>query len=196
MVAIVEEVSVVSLLKNWWAVALQGAAALIFGFLTALWPDISLTALVLLFGSFAIVYGVFSIITAVRRRRGERRWWALLLDGLVSVAVGTVTLIMPDLTALALVYVIAAWAILTGILEIAAAIMLRRHIRGEWWLALAGVLSVAFGAVLAIWPGVGALALVLWIGVYAIVLGIFLIALGFKLRRLRFELPDAVVLHA
>ena len=195
MVAIVE-VSVVSLIKNWWAVALRGAAALIFGFLTVLWPDISLTALVLLFGSFAIVYGVFNIITAVRRRRGERRWWALLLEGLVSVAVGTVTLIMPDLTALALVYVIAAWAILTGILEIAAAIMLRRYIRGEWWLALAGVLSVAFGAVLAIWPGVGALALVLWIGVYAIVLGIFLIALGFKLRRLRFELPDAVVLHA
>ena len=195
MVAIVE-VNVASLVKNWWAVALRGAAALIFGFLTALWPDISLTALVLLFGSFAIVYGVFNIITAVRRRRGERQWWALLLEGLVSVAVGTVTLIMPDLTALALVYVIAAWAILTGILEIAAAIMLRRHIRGERWLALAGVLSVAFGAVLAIWPGVGALALVLWIGAYAIVLGIFLIALGFKLRRLRFELPDAVVLHA
>lgn len=195
MVAIVE-MSVVSLIKNWWAVALRGAAALIFGFLTVLWPDISLTALVLLFGSFAIVYGVFNIITAVRRRRGERRWWALLLEGLVSVAVGTVTLIMPDLTALALVYVIAAWAILTGVLEIAAAVMLRRHIRGEWWLALAGVLSLAFGAVLAIWPGVGALALVLWIGAYAIVLGIFLIALGFKLRRLRFELPDAVVLHA
>jgi uncharacterized membrane protein HdeD (DUF308 family) len=195
MVAIVE-VNVVSLVKNWWAVALRGAAALVFGILTALWPDISLTALVLLFGSFAIVYGVFNIITAVRRRRGERRWWALLLEGLVSVAVGTVTLIMPDLTALALVYVIAAWAILTGILEIAAAIMLRPHIRGEWWLALAGVLSVAFGAVLAIWPGVGALALVLWIGAYAIVLGIVLIALGFKLRRLRFELPDAVVLHA
>jgi uncharacterized membrane protein HdeD (DUF308 family) len=136
MVAIVE-VNVVSLVKNWWAVALRGAAALIFGILTAFWPDISLTALVLLFGSFAIVYGVFNIITAVRRRRGERRWWALLLEGLVSVAVGTVTLIMPDLTALALVYVIAAWALLTGILEVAAAIMLRRHIRGEWWLALA-----------------------------------------------------------
>jgi uncharacterized membrane protein HdeD (DUF308 family) len=195
MVAIVE-VSVVSLVKNWWAVALRGAAALVFGILTALWPDIGLTALVVLFGSFAIVYGVFNIITAVRRRRDERRWWALLLEGVVSVAVGTVTLIMPDLTALALVYVIAAWAILTGILEIAAAIMLRRHIRGEWWLALAGMLSVAFGAVLAIWPGVGALALVLWIGAYAIVLGILLIALGFKLRRLRFELPDAVVLHA
>ena len=195
MVAIVE-VNVVSLVKNWWAVALRGAAALIFGILTAFWPGISLTVLVVLFGSFAIVYGVFSIITAVRRRRGERRWWALLLEGVVSVAVGTVTLIMPDLTALALVYVIAAWAILTGILEIAAAIILRRYIRGEWWLALAGMLSVAFGAVLAIWPGVGALALVLWIGAYAIVLGILLIALGFKLRRLRFELPDAVVLHA
>src|SRR5258705_4424400 len=101
MVAIVE-VNVVSLVKNWWAVALRGAAALIFGILTALWPDISLTALVLLFGSFAIVYGVFNIIAAVRRRRGERRWWALLLEGLVSVAVGTVTLILPDPTALAL----------------------------------------------------------------------------------------------
>ena len=195
MVAIVE-VNIASLGKNWWAVALRGAAALIFGILTALWPDITLTALVLLFGSFAIVYGVFNIITAVRRQRGERRWWAFLIEGLVSVAVGAATLVMPDLTELALVYVIAAWAILTGILEIAAAIMLRRHTRGERWLALAGVLSVAFGAVLAIWPGVGALALVLWIGAYAIVLGIFLIALGFKLRRLRFELPDAVVLHA
>ena len=195
MVAIVE-VNVVSLVKNWWAVALRGAAALIFGILIALWPNIGLTALVLLFGSFAIVAGVFNVIAAVRRRRGERRWWALLLEGLVSVAVGAVTLIMPELTTLALAYVIAAWGILTGIFEIAAAIMLRRQIRGEWWLALAGVLSVAFGAVLAIWPGVGALALVLWIGAYAIVLGILLIALGFKLRRLRFELPDAVVLHA
>jgi uncharacterized membrane protein HdeD (DUF308 family) len=195
MVTIVE-VNLASLVRNWWAVALRGLAALTFGILTVLWPDISLTALVLLFGSFAIVAGVFNIIVAVRRRRGERRWWALLLEGLVSVAVGTVTLIMPELTALALAYVIAAWAILTGILEIAAAIMLRRQIRGEWWLALAGVLSPAFGAVLAIWPGVGALALVLWIGAYAIVVGILLIALGFKLRRLGFELPDAVVLHA
>jgi uncharacterized membrane protein HdeD (DUF308 family) len=195
MVAIVD-INIASLVKNWWAVALRGAAALIFGILIALWPDIGLTALVLLFGSFAIVAGVFNVIAAVRRRRGERRWWALLLEGLVSVAVGAVTLIMPELTALALAYVIAAWGILTGIFEIAAAIMLRRQIRGEWWLALAGVLSVAFGAVLAIWPGVGALALVLWIGAYAIVLGILLIALGFKLRRLRFELPDAVVLHA
>jgi uncharacterized membrane protein HdeD (DUF308 family) len=195
MVTIVE-VNLASLVRNWWAVALRGLAALTFGILTVLWPDISLTALVLLFGSFAIVAGVFNIIAAVRRRRGERRWWALLLEGLVSVAVGTVTLIMPELTALALAYVIAAWAILTGILEIAAAIMLRRQIRGEWWLALAGVLSLAFGAVLAIWPGVGALALVLWIGAYAIVVGILLIALGFKLRRLGFELPDAVVLHA
>lgn len=195
MVAIVD-INIASLVKNWWAVALRGAAALIFGIFIALWPDIGLTALVLLFGSFAIVAGVFNVIAAWRRRRGERRWWALLLEGLVSVAVGAVTLIMPELTTLALAYVIAAWGILTGIFEIAAAIMLRRQIRGEWWLALAGVLSVAFGAVLAIWPGVGALALVLWIGAYAIVLGILLIALGFKLRRLRFELPDAVVLHA
>ena len=195
MVAIVE-VNIASLGMNWWAVAMRGAAALIFGILTALWPDITLTALVLRFGSCAIVYGVFNIITAVRRQRGERRWWAFLIEGLVSVAVGAATLVMPDLTELALVYVIAAWAILTGILEIAAAIMLRRHTRGERWLALAGVLSVAFGAVLAIWPGVGALALVLWIGAYAIVVGILLIALGFKLRRLRFELPDSVVLNA
>src|SRR5258705_2530543 len=131
MVAIVE-VNVVSLVKNWWAVALRGAAALIFGILTALWPDISLTALVLLFGSFAIVYGVFNIITAGRRRRGERQWWALPLEGLVSGAVGTGTLIIPHLTALALLYLIAALAILNRILHIPAAIMLRPYIRGEW----------------------------------------------------------------
>ena len=187
------DVNVASLARNWWAVALRGVAALIFGILTAVWPQISLAALVLLFGVYAIVDGIFNVISAVRERQRERRWWALLLEGLVSIAAGVFTIAVPGLTALALVYVIAGWAIVTGVLEIAAAAMLRRQVHGEWRLVLSGVLSLVLGVMVAIWPGAGALAMVLWIGAYAILFGVLLIALGFRLRRLRLELPGAVV---
>ena len=187
------DVNAASLARNWWAVALRGAAALIFGILTAVWPEISLAALVLLFGIYAIVDGTFNVISAVRERQGERRWWALLLEGVVSIGAGVFTLAVPGLTALALVYVIAGWAIVTGVLEIAAAAMLRRQVHGEWRLVLSGVLSLILGVMVAIWPGAGALAIVLWIGAYAILFGVLLIALGFRLRRLRLELPGAVV---
>ena len=186
------DVNAASLARNWWAVALRGVAALIFGILTAVWPEISLAALVLLFGIYAIVDGIFNVISAVRERQGERRWWALLLEGLVSIAAGVFTLVVPGLTALALVYVIAGWAIVTGVLEVAAAAMLRRQVHGEWRLVLSGVLSLILGVMVAIWPGAGALAMVLWIGAYAILFGVLLIALGFRLRRLRLELPGAV----
>lgn len=189
------EVSVETLAKNWWAVALRGAAALVFGILTLIWPALSLAVLVLLFGSFALVEGIFNIIAAIRRRRGERHWWALLLEGLVSVGVGIVTLVLPGLTALALPFVIAGWAIATGLLEIVAAVRLRRQIRGEWWLALSGALSVAFGVLVALLPGAGALAVVIWIAAYSILFGILLIALAFRLRGMRAEVPGAVGQH-
>ena len=173
---------VTSLARRWWAVALRGAAAIVFGILTLLMPGITLWVLVLLFSSYALVDGVFSAISAVRERDDEGPLWALLLHGLVSIAAGLVALFLPGLTALALVYVIAAWAVVTGVLEIAAAIRLRKRITGEWWLALSGVLSVVFGVMLMIAPGAGALALVLWIGVFAIALGALLIGLALRLR--------------
>jgi uncharacterized membrane protein HdeD (DUF308 family) len=167
---------------NWWAVALRGLAALLFGVLTLLAPGISLAVLVLLFGAYALADGVLAIVTAIRRRGTTERWWVLLLEGIAGVAVGLFTLFVPGLTALALLFLIAARAIVTGVLQIVAAIRLRKVITGEWLLALGGVLSVVFGVLLVLFPGVGALAVILWIGAFSLVFGALLLALGIRLR--------------
>ncbi|HEX5575883.1 MAG TPA: HdeD family acid-resistance protein [Gemmatimonadales bacterium] len=173
-----------SLTRNWWAVALRGLAGILFGIITFVSPGISLAALVLLFGAYAFADGVLSIVSAVRRR-GADRWWLLLLQGIVGIGAGVITLLLPGITALALLVVIAAWALVGGVLQVAAAIRLRKVITGEWLLALSGVLSIALGVLLVLFPGPGALALVIWIGAYAFVFGILLLVLGFKLRGLR-----------
>ena len=170
-----------ALVRNWWLVALRGLAALAFGILTLVYPALSLTLLVLLFGAYAFVDGVFIIFSAIARR-GERHWVALLVSGILAVGIGVLTFVMPQVTALALVLLMAAWAVVTGLGQIVAGVRLRKLITGEWLLILAGVLSVIFGAMLAVFPGAGALAVALWIGLYAAVLGILLIALAFKLR--------------
>ncbi|HZB27460.1 MAG TPA: HdeD family acid-resistance protein [Gemmatimonadales bacterium] len=172
-----------SLTRNWWAIVLRGVAGILFGIITFFAPGISLAALVLLFGAYAFADGVLAIVTAVRRR-GTDRWWLLLLEGLAGIAAGIVTLLWPGITAIALLYVIAAWALVTGAFEIAAAIRLRKVITGEWLLALSGVLSIALGVMLVLWPGPGALAVVIWIGAYALVFGVLLVALGIRLRAL------------
>jgi uncharacterized membrane protein HdeD (DUF308 family) len=176
-------VDVDSLSRNWWAVSLRGLAGILFGIITFVAPGISLAAVVLLFGAYAFADGVLAIVSAVRRR-GTDRWWLLLIEGLVGIAAGVLTLLWPDITALALLYVIAAWALVTGAFEIAAAIRLRKAISGEWLLALSGVLSIALGVLLILWPGPGALALVIWIGAYAFVFGALLFALGLRLKGL------------
>src|SRR5687767_5578634 len=173
-----------SLTQNWWAVALRGLAGILFGIITFISPGISLAALVLLFGAYAFADGVLSIVSAVRRR-GADRWWLLLLQGIVGIGAGVVTLLWPGITAIALLFVIAAWALVGGVLQVAAAIRLRKVITGEWLLALSGVLSIALGVLLVLFPGPGALALVIWIGAYAFVFGILLLVLGFKLRGLK-----------
>ena len=185
------EVDAAALAKSWWVVALRGVAAILFGVLAVLIPGITLFAIVLLFGSYALIDGGLAVVAAIRRRKGEGLWWALLLEGLVSIAAGVVAFVMPGLTALALIYVIGVWAIFTGVLEVVAAIRLRRQIQGEWWLALTGVLSIVFGGLVLLAPGAGALALVLWIGAYSIVFGILLLALAFRLRSMRDEIPLA-----
>jgi uncharacterized membrane protein HdeD (DUF308 family) len=173
-----------SLARNWWAVALRGLAGILFGIITFVSPAISLAALVLLFGAYAFADGVLSIVSAVRRR-GADRWWLLLLQGIVGIAAGVVTWLWPGITAITLLFVIAAWALAGGALQVAAAIRLRKVITGEWLLGLSGVLSIALGVLLVAFPGPGALALVIWIGAYAFVFGILLMVLGFKLRGLR-----------
>jgi uncharacterized membrane protein HdeD (DUF308 family) len=175
-------IDVKTLVRNWWVVLLRGLAAVLFGLLTLFAPEISLTALVLLFGAYALVDGVLALVSAVRRRGQAEHWWMLLLEGVAGIGVGVVTFVWPGISALALLYLIAAWALVTGTLEIIAAVRLRKAITGEWLLALSGIASVAFAVLLVIFPGPGALAVVLLIGAYALVAGGVLIALAFRLR--------------
>ncbi|HKA33109.1 MAG TPA: HdeD family acid-resistance protein [Candidatus Binatia bacterium] len=178
----VEALDVDILARNWWAVLLRGVAGILFGIATFFAPAISLAVLVLLFGAYALVDGVLALISALRNRATNEQWWVLLLEGFVGIIAGIVTFVWPGITAVALLYVIAAWALVTGALEITAAIRLRKVIDHEWLLVLSGVASIALGILLALFPGAGALALALWIGAYAILFGVLLVALGFRLR--------------
>ena len=170
------------LTRNWGWIALRGAVAILFGLLTIFRPGITLGVLIMLFGAYALIDGIFMVVSAIANRHGEPRWGTLLFGGLLGIAAGIATFTWPGITAIVLLTVIAVWAILMGIFEVAAAIKLRKLIDGEWALILAGVLSVAFGVLLVMRPAVGALAVVLWIGAYALVSGIVLVALGFRLR--------------
>jgi len=171
------------LARNWWALALRGLFAILFGLLAFAWPGLTLAALVILFGAYALVDGVFALLAAVRAAEAHERWWLFVLEGLAGIAAGLLTFMWPGITALALLYLIAWWAVITGIFEIAAAIRLRKEISGEWALGLGGAASVIFGLVLLFRPGVGALAVIWLIGTYAFVFGVLLLMLGFRLRR-------------
>lgn len=175
-------VDVDTLTRNWWAVLLRGVAGILFGIFAVLVPGISLAALVLVFGAYAFADGVLNVVSAIRRRGASDRWWVLLLEGVVGIGIGVATFIWPGITALALLYLIAAWALVTGAFEIAAAIRLRKVITGEWLLVLSGIASIALAVLLMLFPGPGALVVVLWIGAYAFVSGALLIALGLRLR--------------
>jgi uncharacterized membrane protein HdeD (DUF308 family) len=168
-----------TLAANWWALALRGLVAVLFGLLTFFLPGITLVTLVLLFGVYALVDGVFNVFAFFRVASHQ---WALLVEGVVGILAGVLTFAWPAITAIALLYLIAFWAILTGIFEIVAGIRLRKTIANEWLLILMGVLSLLFGFLIILAPGTGALAIVLWIGAYALVFGIFLLALAFRLR--------------
>lgn len=171
------------LARNWGLIALRGAAGLLFGLFTLFNPAISLAVLVLLFGAYSLVDGAFTSVAAVINRHDEPHWTSFLLSGVLGIVIGVITFLWPAVTALALLFLIAAWAVIMGLGEIFAAIRLRKVITGEWILLLAGVVSVLFGAVLFIFPSGGALAIVLWIGAIAIVLGILRLVLAFRLRR-------------
>jgi uncharacterized membrane protein HdeD (DUF308 family) len=175
--------NVSALAARWWVLVIRGAAAILFGILAVAVPRISLFALVMLWGAYALVDGVFNLMLAARGARAGRRWGWLLFEGILSIAAGVVAFAWPGITALVLLALIGFWAVLTGIAEIAAAIRLRRQIRGEWLLATSGILSIAFGVLVLLFPGAGALALVWMIGAYAIVFGGLLIGLGVRLKR-------------
>jgi len=170
--------------QNWWVVLLRGAVAILFGALALVWSGLTLEILVLFFGAYVLVDGVFAIIAALTHRAGHDRWWVLLLEGLVGIAAGLLTFLFPMVATLALLYLIALWAILTGVLEIVAAIGLRREIQGEWLLAISGIVSLILGVLLLIFPAAGEVTVIWLIGVYAILFGAVLLGLGLRLRKL------------
>ncbi|MFL6351052.1 MAG: HdeD family acid-resistance protein [Bryobacteraceae bacterium] len=170
------------LANNWWSLVIRGLIAILLGILTLARPGITVGALVILFGAYAFIDGVVNIAGAWRASKAHERWGVLVIEGVVGILAGIVTFAWPAITAIVLIYVIAAWAIVTGIFEIMAAVRLRKHISGEWLLALAGVASVVFGILLMAAPLIGALVIGIWIGVYALIFGAMLIGLGLRLR--------------
>jgi uncharacterized membrane protein HdeD (DUF308 family) len=181
------------LASRWGWVVARGVIAVVFGLIAFSRPGALGFSMVLVFGCYAFAAGIATVIAAARTGRAGESWGALLLDGLLSIGVGVIALLWPASTALAFVWIIGAWAIVTGALEIASAIKLRRIIEHEWLLAIAGVLSIAFGALMFYSPLAGGLAVVWWLGAYALLFGVMMIVLGFRLRGLqragRRELP-------
>lgn len=169
--------------RNWWMLALRGAVAILFGLMAWIWPGITVWALVILFGAYALVDGVFALVAAIRGGPGQSRAW-LAVTGVAGVAAGIVALVWPGITSLALLMVIAAWAVITGVFEIVAAIALRREIEGEAWYILSGAVSIIFGFLLFIWPVSGVLAVIWMIGFFSILFGIVMVATAFRLKKL------------
>jgi uncharacterized membrane protein HdeD (DUF308 family) len=168
--------------RRWWLLLLRGLIAIAFGVVSWVQPGISLASLVLLFGAYSLADGVLNAWTALEGRREHEHWWVLFLEGLLGIGVGVLTFLAPALTALALLFYIAIWAIATGVLEIVAAIRLRKEIENEWMLIVAGLVSVVFGVLLMAQPAAGALALLWLIASYAIFFGVLLVILAFKVR--------------
>jgi uncharacterized membrane protein HdeD (DUF308 family) len=168
---------------HWWALALRGAIAILFGLAALLRPGIALEALILLFGAYALVDGVFAIVGIFGGTRGGTPRWLLFIEGIAGILAGIIAFVLPGLTALVLLYLIAAWAIVTGIFEIATATRLRQEIRGEWALIIGGALSVLFGVILVLVSPFAALLSLVWlIGVYAVAFGILVLITAFAVR--------------
>ena len=171
------------LARLWWLFVLRGVLGIAFGVVVLLVPGIGLVAVLALFAAWAIIGGATQLISAWRER-DQPRWWVGILEGVVGLVAGLVVIIRPDISAIALLYLVAAWAIVTGVLQIFLAIRLRERISGELFLALAGVISVVFGVVLVINPGAGLLSLLWLVGVFAIAIGAMFFLLGLRLRRI------------
>jgi uncharacterized membrane protein HdeD (DUF308 family) len=172
----------IGLARWWWVVVLRGVVAIAFGVLAFVAPAFGLALFVALFAVWALVDGVGSLLTGIRTRGQDRSWWIEILEGIAGVAAGVIALLAPEFAAQVLLVLIAAWAIVTGMIEIVLAVRLRRAIEGEAWLALAGVVSILFGVVVVLFPAAGALSVVWLIGSFAMAFGVFLVLLGWRLR--------------
>jgi len=182
--------------RDWWVFALRGLAAILFGVLAFASPEITLATLVLLFGAYAFVDGVSLLIALARGDAAARRHaWAFGIMGVLGIVASIVTFVWPGITALSLLYLVALWAITMGVLQVVAAIALRREIEGEFWMALGGVMSVVFGSLLIVSPGTGLDALVWMLGAWAIVFGASSLGLAYRLHGIKAALDKPAVAH-
>jgi uncharacterized membrane protein HdeD (DUF308 family) len=170
------------LARNWWVLALRGFAAIIFGLIALLVPRFTLLALVSVFGAYSLVDGVFAAASAVRAAETHHRWGWLLVEGVAGSLAGLTACLWPGITAAVLLYLIAAWALVTGVLEVLAGFTLRGHLLNEWMLVLGGVASVIFGVLLILQPVAGLLAVTWLIGLYALIFGVLMLVLAFRIR--------------
>ena len=168
-----------ALARNWWLLLIRGILAVLFGLMAFVWPTLTLVTLILLYGAYAFVDGLTAIWFAISSRA-----WGLLLFGLLGLVVGIYAFVYPGITAIALLYLIAAWALVRGVFEIITAIQFRKEISYEWALIVSGLISIIFGIVLVANPGAGALAMVLVIGAFAFMFGVMMIVLAFRVRGL------------
>jgi uncharacterized membrane protein HdeD (DUF308 family) len=178
------------LARNWWAVAIRGVIAILFGLMALLLTGPTMLSLILLFAAYMLVDGVFAIVSAIRAARAGERWGLLVLEGVADIVTGAIAFLWPGITLIAFVMLVAAWAIVSGGLMWAAAYQLKKD-HGRWWLALGGIVSVVYGALLVVAPLIGAVVLTWWIGAYALVFGIALLVLAFRLREHRHDVADA-----
>ena len=178
------------LMRNWWALALRGAAAIVFGVFALLWPGVTLWVLVLFFAAYMLVDGIFAIIAGLRAAEHHERWWLLVAEGVLDLAAGLVAFAWPSIAILAFIYLTAFWAILSGLALLAAALRLHRS-HGEGLLVAAGLLSLLWGIIVIAWPIAGEVAMAWWIGAYALVFGALMLTFALRLRRRFQELHPA-----
>lgn len=177
---------VILLSKYWWLYVIRGILAMLFGLAAFFWPGITLRVLVMFFGFFVLLQGVILLIIAFGSKVISTNWWMGLLEGVVSVVFGLMAFMWPGITAIILLFIVAAWAFVSGIIELMAAVQLRKVISGEWVLGLTGILSISIALLLVAQPGAGAVAVTWLIGLYAFIFGALLLYLGVKIR----NLPD------
>lgn len=178
--------------RDWWVFAIRGIAALVFGVLAFIWPETTLTVLVFLFGAYVLVDGASLLVALARGEAVARRHaWAVGIMGVLGIVAGVVTFAWPGLTALSLLYLVALWAIAMGTFQVVAAIVLRRELEGEFWMALGGVASIVFGAFLIVSPGAGLLSLVWLVGLWTVVFGVSSLGLAHRLHGIDKELSSS-----
>ena len=168
--------------RNWWLLALRGVAGILFGIGAFAWPSATLAALIVVFGAYVFVDGIFAVAAGIGMRTEVDRWWLVVVEGVAGVILGVLTFLSPDTTALVLVTLIAAWSIVTGVIEIAAAVQMRTLIAHEWLMILSGVVSIIIGVLLIALPEAGAISIVWLLGAYALIFGTLTLMFALQMR--------------